>query len=259
MSNEYDNCLAELRRRDLLPESRVAVFVSGSLVREWGNEKSDLDLFVICGEPWVSGSASAAHVALQPDVILTELTYVGKRRWDVKYWLDAQVDQLAHKVSWAQFDANPSAAALVTWREMDFLERLDYGVALDGSDWLERRRQELDESALRSIVVARHLKLVEVLLEDASGQVAAGDVESAVLSARQAFGHAVDALLASHGQLGQRDKWRARRFRQCKQDTISFDDYWAFETMRSLDPAAPARWVERVVFVCRQLMLDIDL
>ena len=35
-----------------VPESYEAVYAGGSLVRGWGNERSDLDIYVIVTQPW---------------------------------------------------------------------------------------------------------------------------------------------------------------------------------------------------------------
>ena len=43
------------------------------------------------------------------------------------------------------------------------------------------------------------------------GQLEAGDVHSAVLSSKFALGWAVEAVLASHGEFHEQEKWRARR------------------------------------------------
>jgi hypothetical protein len=258
MTDDYRSCLDELRRRDLLPADHHAVFVAGSLVRGWGNVSSDFDIYVVCAEA-PTGTPAVANVGLRPDVVPVEVAYVNRQRWDIEYWTDGQVDQLLDKVSWHEFDTNQTAGDRLNRHEMDFLERLGYAVPVAGEDWLQRRRKQLDDSALRSVLVARALNFADLFVEDAVGQLKSDDVESAVLSARLAFGNAVDALLASGGQFGQSGKWRARRFRQVEQDVMSWDEYWTVETMRDYDPADPARWVESVVLMCRKISLEVSI
>jgi hypothetical protein len=246
-------CLAELRRRRLLPDSCVAAFAAGSHVLGWENASSDFDLYIISTERWRSDSATAATVALQPNTVLSEMTFVDRRRWDIEYWLDSQVDQLMRTVSWREYDTRAATADLMTWHELSFLERLAYGAAVTGEEWLAPRRRAVEESALRSVVVNRSLRLLDSALEDAIGQLASGDVDSAVLSARQAFGQAIDALLASEDLGSLRGKWRARQFRRSSQRVLSFEEYWAVETMRTFDPADPAGWVTEVVLLCQRI------
>ncbi|MBK3569769.1 MULTISPECIES: hypothetical protein [unclassified Streptomyces] len=261
MVAHFDDCLPELRRRGLLPEPHLAVYVSGSVVRGWGNDTSDLDIYVITERPW-EGSDIGAPVALVPNMVAVEVTHVDKVRWDIEYWLDSQVDQLMDKASWATFDGDPNATALMTsplQHELKFLERLPYAIPLTPAAWLEERRSQVKSSALRSVAASAQLNLADAYIEDAVGQLRASDLESSVLSAKMAFGHAVDALLASHGEVDRSWKWRARKFREVGQSVLGFDEYWSVETMRDYDPDNPARWVEHVVRLCRKISFEVVL
>ncbi|MEU6072774.1 nucleotidyltransferase domain-containing protein [Micromonospora sp. NPDC047074] len=257
MNTSYSRHLSQLRGRGLLPGTVHAVYVAGSRVRGWGNAGSDLDFYVIVEDRWPGPGSSVAPVALRPDTITIEQTRVNREQWDVQYWLDSQVDQVLEKVSWTEFETNESAGALLTSREVDFLERLAYAVAVTGADWLLRRRQQMQRSALRSILTSRSLHNSHLFLEDAVGQLRSGDVESAVLSARLALGCAVQALLAENGKFAQSPKWSARQLRDTPQDVLSFDEYWTLETMRGYTPENPGRWVEDVLTVCRRISQSV--
>jgi predicted nucleotidyltransferase len=257
----FAGCVAELERRKLVPEASLAVLMVGSTARGWANPKSDYDIAVIsAGAQW-RGSGPDIAVPLEPAVVPTEVIYVAGRRWELKYYLDGQVDQMFGKVTWAEFEKAGTASGLLLDQEEVFLERLATCVPLSGAEWLRSRREQIDGSAFRAFVVTRSLDQADLSVEDALGQVAAGDLESAVLSARKAFGHAVDALLESLGEYGGYwiPKWRARRFRIAAPPMLSFADYWAIETMRDLDPADPGRWVEHVVGVCKDLSLETNI
>lgn len=257
----FAGCLAEITRRGLLPDASRAVLLVGSAARGWDNPTSDYDISVVhVGEPW-RGSGPDLQVPLEPAILPTEVIYVDGRRWELKYWLDGQVDQMLGKVSWAEFEKAGIATGLLMDQEEVFLERLVTCAPLLGEDWLRSRCEQLAESAFRAFVVTRSLDKADSSVEDALGQLAAGDVESAVLSARKAFEHAVDALLESLGEYGGYyiPKWRARRFRAATPEALSFDDYWAVETMRDFDPADPRQWVERVVSTCKNLSLEVSI
>ncbi|MEV4556222.1 nucleotidyltransferase domain-containing protein [Kitasatospora sp. NPDC049285] len=260
MASDLRTCLPELRSRGLLPECCVAVYVSGSVARGWGNEDSDLDIYVVTADPWTGGAESTAPVVLEPNAVPVAATRVGRMRWEIEYWTESQADQLVRKVSWASFDrqlgaAEPAAALLPC--ELNFLERLPYAVPLTGEDWLAARRADVASSALASFAASHQLQQAEAFLEDAIGQLNAADLHSSVLSAKMAFGHSVDALLASHGEVGRSWKWRARRFQEVRQDVLAFDEYWGLETMRSYDPDNPSRWVEEVVRTCRKIFFEV--
>lgn len=251
--------LGELRSRGLLPDDAIAVHVSGSIVRGWGNQSSDLDVYVIClGAAPIAG-ASPAPVALNPNMIAMRVPYVDGRPWEVEYWLDEQVDQMFAKISWAEFDRNRTAGSLITSLEMAFLCHLAHAVPVQGDEWLAGRRAQLDGSALRSILLVRHLDRIEGYLDDARGQLAGADTESAVLSARLAFGAAIDTLLVSHGEFNQSPKWRARCLRLVAPPEMTFEDYWAIETMAGYDPADPRGWINEVIRTCQRISLGVNL
>jgi hypothetical protein len=256
--DDYAGCLDTLAERGVLPESLCA-FVSGSIVRGWGNPSSDLDFYVVTEDQWDGPMTVAAHVTLTPDSVPTQIEHVEGQRWDIEYWTGDQVRQCIDKVSWQEFENNVSAGNLLTMHEMDLLERIEYGIALSGGEWLESTRSALAESAIRSILAANDLQVCDVLVEDAVGQMDAGDIESAVLSSKMAFGRAIDALLAHHGELGHSAKWRARRFRNSKQEVVSWGEYWDVETMRQFHDGPPQEWIESVLLLCRRISFEIVL
>jgi len=185
-----------------------------------------------------------------------EVEFVDGRRWEVMYLLDEQVDEFLARVDPEPYEGGAGDLAVP---EYSFLERLTYAEPLIGAQWLARRRGQVEASALRSMVTADRLDSLDNQTEDATGMLKAGDLESAVLAARNAFGHAVDALLAAHGEVGHGPKWRARRLRLTQPEALSFETYWALETMRSFDPDRPGDWVVEVLEACQDIALEIDL
>jgi hypothetical protein len=251
--------LSALTDAKLIPVGHQAVFLGGSVGRGWGNETSDFDFCVIVDEPWVRiGQAQkVVRVPLDPPDVPHEIVYVDDRQWEVAYWLDRQVDQMLSKVhTTAQ---SPDPLADMTLPEMGFLTRLGYATELDGGPWLSRRRKELAESPFTRLMTERALDMMDNATADAAGQLASGDVLSAVMSSRIAFGRAVDAVLASHGRFRESKKWRARQMAELSPPELPFERYWAVETMRDFDPDHPEVWVEEALMLCQELSCAIEL
>jgi hypothetical protein len=259
MAVDYGVVLGDLERAGMLPPQRNCVLVVGSLARGWANAASDVDVIVVTDAGWQPPGAGSDGVRLQPDAIATARTRAAGRRCDVKYWLDGQVDQLLAKVSWPEFHAGRVGPAELSDDEMSVIERLDSAVPLAGEPWLVTRREQLHGTAYRAVMTARALTFADNNAEDALGQLADGDLDSAVLSARLAFGWTVDALLCQHGELDKNPKWRARRLRAAQPPQLPFEEYWRIETMRTFDPSDPATWVKAVITTCRDLALDVSL
>ncbi|WP_341718662.1 nucleotidyltransferase domain-containing protein [Micromonospora sp. FIMYZ51] len=260
MKVDLDQCRRELTARALIPSDRIAVVIVGSVARGWANRGSDHDFYVITRTPWRRRGGVTTAVPLQPNQVAREALRVNGRRWELKYWLDRQVDQMLQKVSWARFEAGGSAAGPLSETEELFLERLFTCIPVEGADWVRRRRAELKESAFQAILVTRSLALSDACAEEALGQLADGDPPSAVLSARKALGHSVDALLESRGHYGsQLPKWRARRVREARLPMLPFERYWDYETMAGFDKDNPRPWIDSVILFCKQLSLEVEI
>jgi hypothetical protein len=252
----FAGCLAELDSRALLLPQTLAAFVVGSAARGWANATSDYDIYLVGYRQPADGSG-LLRVPLDPPTVPVVYLDVDGRHWELKFWLDTHVDQMLAKVSWPAYEAGLVAGQSLVKAEELFLERLVTCVPLAGEGWVRRRREELTASAFRAYVVTRSLAESDGSAEDALGQLAAGDTEGAVLSARRAFSHAIDALLSSAGEYGYHTpKWRARRFRAANPAVLSFAEYWDIETMRGYDPDDPGAWVHRMVRLCQDIAID---
>lgn len=259
MNLSPDACLSVLAERGLLPANHDAVYLAGSLIRGWGNVTSDLDVYVVTGHLWQGEATTSAPVSVAPGVIPVQAFYRGDRRWDVEYWLDGQVDELLGVVSWEAFESGRSSGRMLTPTEIAFIQRLGFSQVVVGEDWLRRRRQQFDESAIRTMIAASALDMLDHLTEDAIGMRDNGDCDSAVLAAHLALGFAVDALLASRGEFTEQAKWRARRLRAVAPPELPFDEYWELETMRSYDRQAPDKWVNEVLRLCQRIAEAVQL
>ena len=247
-------------RRGLLPNDCHAVLLVGSAARGWDNGRSDYDFYVVTTRSWVSETCQVMAIPLNPPTLPVEILYHAGRRWELKYWLNSQIDQMLEKVSWAEFERDRTERPVLSPPEELLLARLTDCALLRGQEWLADRRARLAESAFRPIVVARSLAAADDSVEDAMGQLAAGQVHSAVLAAKQALGHTVNALLEQHGEYGSSlSKWRPQRFQAARPAALSFDDYWELETMRTYDPLNPGKWINDVLTICQDVSAKVTI
>jgi hypothetical protein len=253
-----DDWLATLKERDLLPEETLAAYVVGSTARGWDNGRSDCDICVVLSAREVPKAQDQLPVPLDPPFVRSESFYEAGRRWEVTYWLDSQFDQMLAKVSWEAYEVEVIAGNVLTKREELALARLGNCLPLIDENWIENARRRLMDSAFRSFSVVRSLGDADIAVEDALGQMEAGDLHSATISARNAFGHAIDALLEGEGEFGGLSKWRANRFKAAAPSLISFEEYWAVETMQAYDPADPRPWITDVLTICQDIAMRVE-
>jgi hypothetical protein len=255
-----DDWLAPLREKGLIPEGSLAVFAVGSAARGWDNERSDVDIYVITAREWESESSSRIRMPLNPPRIHSEMFYYRDRRWEIVYWLASQIEQMLTKVSWGEFERAALADDLLSGREELALGRLENCLPLLGDDWIAKYRARLRDTAFRSLVVGRSLSAADDAIEDAMGQMESGHMENAMISARWALGHAIDALVEARGEYGsQIPKWRPNRLRAVSPTVLPFQRYWELETMRDYDPEDPGRWIRQVLTICQDISSQVEL
>lgn len=260
MTPTIADSLALVERHGVLPPGALSASIVGSAARGWHNERSDIDVYVIVPRPWTSDACRTVRFPLDPPEVRTVGFKDDGRRWQVTYYLDTQVEQMLAKVSWAEFGNDRTPGLVLARREEMFLSRLATCLTLVGDQYIKERREQLAASAFRSFMVARSLAEVDDCVEDALGQMAHGDLECAVLAARKALGHIVDALLEERGEYASElVKWRPLRFRAANPPALSFEDYWALETMRGYDPDDPAGWINEVLTLCQNLSLEVEI
>lgn len=256
MKSDAEITSSQLAEAGFLPPTYLSVYVSGSVVKGWGNDKSDLDIYVITADAIELEAPHTATVGLQPPQIPTRADYLGDRRLDVEYWQEGQVDQLLSKLSWDALSIDGAAGEDLSHAEYVFLDRLGYAIPLadqmDANSWLTLRQKELSESAHRSILIAHHLTAADHRIEDSLGQLEAGDMQSAILSAHRAFRFTIDALLATYGRFSPNEKWRARQMSEVRPSEVDFDAYWERETFRSLDKDWQL-WVTETLSLCQDI------
>jgi hypothetical protein len=173
--------------------------------------------------------------------------------------LESQVDELLDNVSWDAFESERVSPESLTKCEIAFAQRLPFSLVVEGHEWVKARTVDFDASAIKTMLATKALYQLDLLSEDALGMLEAGDLTSAVLAARFALGYAVEALLCSHGEFNEQDKWRARRLRSVAPPELEFEEYWELETMRAFDPAEPGKWVEDVLRVCQRIANEVQL
>jgi len=250
--------LSCLEAAALIPADAVTVLLVGSRALGWQHARSDLDVVVVSTAPWSGPVTDRQKVALPEGTIGLVVTDVDGVLCEVKYWTEAQTQDLLTKVSWSEWDAGSTGDSMST-NELLLIERLPSAVPLSGKDWWADVADQVRQSAARSQAALACLTHADDRLDDVSGLLESGDVHGAVVALQRAFVHVTDALTASLGCPGTDSKWRPRRIEAANSDVLSAAEYWRTTTMQDFDPQRPEAWVDRTIFRCSQIMLDIRL
>lgn len=198
------------------------VFACGSLVEGLGNERSDLDLYL------VTRRQDIPYTSLNDVVII-----VGPCIVDVRVVERAALDGLLRRFNdWSRAPRRPRTAIGFSEDERRLLHRLRSGRALFGAGDFKDLQDQVNPAdvARHRLDWARyHATTLQI---DLAGLRGAGDQHSMLFVAQEILGHTVDGLLAAHGHTNPSWKWRVRQLRD-------LPDSWEIELPGRLTGASP--------------------
>lgn len=174
-----------------------ALLAVGSLVEGLGTTKSDLDLLLV----------TSRHEALASDVVTL---VVGKSVVDMRVLRWAALDDLVGRLrAWAELPWDVNHAVKFSIDDRTLLHRVRNGRLLEGDPALiAARAPDHTELCRLKLHVARQAS--RTILVDMVGYRESGDHRSLAFGAQEVLGHAIDALVAAHGNSNPLLKWRAR-------------------------------------------------
>src|ERR1041384_6530443 len=176
------------------------LFVSGSLVEGLGNEKSDLDFFLI------TSRTDIQFTSLHDVIVVVNDCFI-----DIRVVQHSEVEELLGRFNhWARQPRLARNAFEFTDDDRKFLPRLLIGESFYGASDLKKLKDYLDakDLARHKLDWARHL--AGTIQVDLAGLHSAGDQYSMLFAAQELLGHTMDGLLAGYGYTNPNQKWRVR-------------------------------------------------
>jgi len=195
-----DQIIAQIKTTlNLTPDD--SLFVSGSVVEGLGNEKSDLDLFLVTS---------------RQDIPLTSLDAVllitGRCPVDVRVVQRSEVEQLLNRFNaWAKQARCPRNATGFSPDERKLLHQIRSGQAVCGAEYFRQLQDgiQLTDLVRHRLDCAQYL--ASTIQVDLAGLRSAGDQHSMLFAAQELLGLTVDALLAAYNHSNPDWKWRVRQ------------------------------------------------
>jgi len=211
---------AERIAREIITAPEDIVFISGSLVEGFGNENSDLDLFLVRheGEP-----------TPDPRLVLATVGVEGA-------YVDYEVYNLANMAAIsAAINATDVSNFRAVWEtsldRIDLYYRTAVAEPVHNPDGLRRLQRDFDRGvAARLLQTWTGLRSV-VKLQEARESLDDGYAPQALVSAQAAAAHAADSYLASQGEAYPNLKWRYEKIeRRFGRDSALFRKLWALKS-----------------------------
>lgn len=183
----------------------AVIFAGGSLVHDYGNPTSDIDIIAVHREATVDGRAESTRSVVKVgeglDVHIGEYRGV---RVDLEIVRWATISSTAAKLR----DGGSSPAVPEFLRVT--LNNLKNGVPFTRYNEFELLRDSFPWSTYTRAVALDNASKFQSTAEDASGGILGGDIGPAMLASKRALDNATDALLAARGNTNFRTKWRLR-------------------------------------------------
>lgn len=212
----------------------TCAFISGSVVENFANSTSDVDLYVLAPAPELVDIRRSATATYQHASI--SLFFVDGGKVDAEIW---DIDQVRHllEITKGLGDTTQDISAILSDVDLQLLHRIRVGVGLRGKPEFEALRSSADWRALAHLIAQRAERTYNGFAEDAIGAIRATEGLTAMLTSRMALESAVDYVTAAHGSTNTKPKWRAARLKALGLDTV-LEQFGSAEIDASSDTAA---------------------
>jgi len=180
----------------------MVIYASGSLVEGFGHATSDIDIFVVTDRHAQGG------LSFEIENYEVAVDFGRNRRIDYEYWSFAAVDALAGKLD--ALSLGRGFLAVLTSAEEVFIHRLRVGIPLVERGGLEELQRRFDFSRLQRYLTIKAVREVDDVLDDLTGMLASGDLDSALLRSVDLVGYVVDTWTHHCGNTNPYQKWRPR-------------------------------------------------
>jgi len=232
------------------------LFVCGSLVEGLGNEKSDLDLFLVTSRQDIQCTSPNAVMLI-----------VRRCRIDVRVVQRSAVEELIKRFhDWTAELRQPRNAILFSYDDRKLLNRIRVGEPLWGAENYRKLQDQINltDLAKHRLDCARyHAGTIQV---DLAGLRSAGDQYSMLFASQELLGHTVDALLAGHHYPNFMAKWRVRQLMDLPSqwelelpgrpfEISAMDVYLSLHSApQTLSPSAIFNHAQRIVAFSRRVL-----
>jgi predicted nucleotidyltransferase len=209
----------------------TTAWVSGSMVEGLGNPSSDIDIFVAL--PQIGPSLPTTRRNLDHS---TYATVEGGRRFDVEYWSEEKIGDLANKLAEAPI-ADPMSNTLhyFEYWETEFIHRILVGLPLLNEEAFMRLRGCFNRRRLGAYLATNAIHRVDDAFDDTVGMLLGGDLDCAVLRARDTVEFSIDAMLYANGVTNDKTKFRPTKVKRLLEEQPDFRRHlsrlWHFQSL----------------------------
>ncbi|MBA1334427.1 MAG: hypothetical protein HPY66_2276 [Firmicutes bacterium] len=238
------------------------VYIAGSLMEGFGNETSDIDVYVICKDISTDrfrGDPSSEELILSTQQAIVRNIRHDGIRYDFEYWSWNEFNQMIAKLNGLDFKTEHYIQRL-SETEFDFLHRLKFGRPVINKEKFEEIYKSIQFNNLGFYQIVIKSEFYAGMVEDVQGALLSKDLGSAFFMARMLIDTMVTSYLAAYGETNPSSKWLYRkiiRYQEKTGDKILLSKYLDFQT-RPFDETTVERYTKEALWFCQDLNVQVQ-
>lgn len=202
------------------------IFIAGSKVEGFGNEKSDIDVFGIFQTTDFCNVRPQVNDDIRWDVyndrIVCNIIHNGER-YDIELLAESGIKSLLDK--YCAISVNNSIDVL-SEDEVDFIHRIKHSRVIFGDEYYRNLRSMIDFDIFGVLLAKNYTEDYQNALEDIQGALISRDYWTAYFNTQRALEYVLSAAVAIEGETNPNPKWLFRkldRFSQVNGDSSLVD------------------------------------
>lgn len=209
----------ELFRAITIKDERDIFFIGGSLVEGYGNDSSDLDVFILCENPSLyNNNALYGNVPI--------ISFIGEEyRYDIEIWEKNIVEDLIEKLN-KYYSPKKDYRYFFTDQSYELLHNISIGIPIINEIKFNSLQNLIDKQRLRDSNLAVRLSKYNNELEDLEGCYKSRCKKSILLLTRRLLNTAMHALVCYYGDTNNKEKWLSIKIDRYVKDKDLVDKYW---------------------------------
>ncbi|NAM96355.1 hypothetical protein [Staphylococcus hominis] len=210
-------------------DENMIIYAAGSRVEGFGNEKSDVDIYIICDFTKFSNNQKEIRdeeiFIKSADTLINNFIYENIR-YDIEYWDIKKVYSIIEKVNNYSVTGDKKVPPL-SKNECDFIHRLQYSMPITNHKSFNTIKQKINFVNYKKMMAIIHIENFDGYIEDLDGALQSKDFYTAYMVMKLALEEITEAYLSINGETNPNRKWllrKLKRYNSKSTDTL-FSDF----------------------------------
>lgn len=211
-------------------------YISGSLIENYGNENSDVDIFIITkNNEKVLFKYENPEMFLEFETHSIHTTQIDGIRFDVEFYNIEEFERIIKKNNAITYE-NGVLNPWLLENEYDMLHRFKVSIPLSNNDLYNQYISKINYDNFEKFNILRNLTEFGGLLDDLEGALKSNDYLTAYQMFNILFDNCIESYIASHNITNPKKKWIMKKMKDLKfKEYTLIDLYLGFKKIEIED------------------------